>query len=71
MRGDGQTDSVCLSGLVVTLARLPEQVILRLAAGSGATWHCGENTGTCGAEHSAAGWVPRSRLTTHFFILSP
>lgn len=60
---DIKTDSlcVCLSGPSVTLAVFPESSTelypVRLARGSGATWHCGRKkkkkaTGTCGAERS-------------------
>lgn len=73
---DIKTDSLCfcLSGLGVTPTLFPESgtelYSVRLTSGSRATWHCGKNT-QGRAEQSGAGRVPRSGLTTHFFILSP
>lgn len=55
---DIKTDSlcVCLSGLGVTLAVIPESSAelnsVRLTRGSGATWHRRKNTGTCRAERA-------------------
>jgi len=58
----------------VTLAVFPESrtefYSVRLAWGSGATWHCKTNKKPEG--HAAlSGPDAEERVTTHFFILSP